>query len=228
MHYHLEIVLPPVADVDAAVEEIMEPWCENRKDGEQKPHAFWDYYVIGGRWAGDKFVQSLDQDRIQQFYAWCENEQVTVSSFRFGKQELKPPEQVVKVDAKWNELFTPAGQPHVACPLFKHSNNQYGRDSRLEGDIWPLAKSLHAHCSHIIFAGPKWVNKEFTLQQLKVGEMFLTETWNGCNWQKTDWDGSVRKAVELVKEHHQHTSDHYRALADPQDDWLCVTVDYHS
>ena len=39
MHHHLEIVMPPVEDVEKAVSGIMEPFSEYYEDNTQ---AFWD------------------------------------------------------------------------------------------------------------------------------------------------------------------------------------------
>ena len=228
MHHHLEVVIPPTDNVTESVKQVMARWDENAEGDDASRHAFWDFYVIGGRWAGDKFIQSLDKDFLQQFYDWCTAEKVTCSGLVFGKREINPACQIPKVDAKWNELFTPAGSTPVACPLFSHSNDQFDSNDQLDGDVWPLAKSLNVSCSHIIFAGPKYVDGEFTLKQLEADNMFRTETWNGCTWQKTDWDGTVKHAVEMVKKHQEHMREEYRAMVEPQDDWLCVTVDYHS
>jgi len=48
MHYHLEIILPPTANVEAAVEEIMEPFKEQE---EERRYSFFDWYYMGGRWS---------------------------------------------------------------------------------------------------------------------------------------------------------------------------------
>jgi hypothetical protein len=36
MHYHLEIVMPPTADVDAAVTQILAPFNENLEESEKR------------------------------------------------------------------------------------------------------------------------------------------------------------------------------------------------
>jgi len=52
MHYYLEIIMPEPEDVEKSVAEIMEPF---REDGDgTSGERFWDWYVIGGRWSGEK------------------------------------------------------------------------------------------------------------------------------------------------------------------------------
>jgi len=53
VHFCLEIIMPPTQDVSAAVEQIMKRYDENGSDddGCRNSHAFWDWYVIGGRYA---------------------------------------------------------------------------------------------------------------------------------------------------------------------------------
>ena len=79
---------------------------------------------------------------------------MTVSGVQCGKHELQPATQIPAVDAKWNEMF-PSGET-VKCPLFAHSNDQYGRndDGTIAGDISSLADSLDVECGRVIFGGP--------------------------------------------------------------------------
>lgn len=49
MHYHCEIWFPTRAEIKSAIDKVMAPYCE---EGSSK-RAFWDWYVIGGRWAGE-------------------------------------------------------------------------------------------------------------------------------------------------------------------------------
>jgi len=146
MHYHCEIVIPPTDDVNAVVEQIMAPFSENAPEndesGEYNPkYSFWDYWLIGGRWAGSKQEATYDPVKLEAFHQWCVDEKITVSGLRAGKQELSPADQIPKVDAKWNEMFRPGSTE--PCQLFKHSNEN---DGPLAGDICRLAcrKSLLA------------------------------------------------------------------------------------
>ena len=108
MHYHCEIIIPPVADVSAALDAILAPFNEN-DDEESGRNGFWDWYVIGGRYSGRKAEAHLDPDALGAFQKWMAAESVMVSGVVFGKQELADPATVQKVDAKWREMFPGQG-----------------------------------------------------------------------------------------------------------------------
>jgi hypothetical protein len=224
MHHHLEIVLPPVEDIETAVAQILKPFDENGQDedGHRNSHAFWDFYVIGGRWAGAKLEAMLDQPKLEQFKAELASRKVTVSGLQFGKQELSPASQIPLVDALWNEFFPDS--PIKVCPLFKHFNDQY-QNSEGFPDIMRLAgmpKSLTA--SHVIIAGPGWQDDG----SLEAKYMLQTSIWNGVTHVDAKWDGSVLAAIEEHKKRLEDYKPEYIAKASPTDDWLVVTVDYHS
>lgn len=224
MHYHLEIVMPPTDHVKAAVEKILEPFNEQPDSSDEDHdtrHAFWDFWVIGGRWAGAKWKQSLDQAKLNEFYEWLQQEGVTVSGFTAGKQELSPDSQIPKVDAKWNELF-PTGRK-VACPIFKHSNDQYSSEDTLQGDIQRLADVPDGlQCEHVIFAGPNYKG------ELRAVFMLRDTAWNGCNHMPVDWDKTLAGALQKRLADIKHATPEHKAKHTPQADWLVVTVDYHS
>ena len=52
MHAHMELIMPRVANIDKVIEQVMKPFGEGNEEG-YKP-TFWDWYVVGGRWAGAK------------------------------------------------------------------------------------------------------------------------------------------------------------------------------
>lgn len=71
MHYHLEIIMPPPSNsenaaislggpprnwVEAAVEQVLEPFSEQNPENE---HSFYDWYEIGGRWKGTHKVNEM-------------------------------------------------------------------------------------------------------------------------------------------------------------------------
>lgn len=219
-HEHNEIILPPTTDVEKAVAEIMAPFCEHGDDEDRDPRAaFWDYYVIGGRWAGAKTEASLDPDALASFRRWMTDERVMVSGLQMGKQTLADAATVQKVDAKWREMFPGAG-PH--CTLFDHSNR---RDEPLPGDVCKLA-DLPARLTafRVVIAGPKWDGKG-----LMAVDMIAERQWNGVTHVKSAWDCNVASAVAAWRERMEKTrSAEYRASATPAADWLVVTVDTHT
>lgn len=234
MHYHCEIILPPnTADIVAAVELVMRPFGENRGSDEDydisSKHAFWDFYKIGGRMAGTKHKASLDQDKLATFCEWLTAEKITVSAVRCGKPELSPASQIPRVDAKWNEMF-PSGTP-MACALFAHSNNQYGEgtDGTIAGDIGKLGDALKVKCERVIFAGPSYNPETKELDgPMEATFMVAEDAWNGVNHMPVAWDQTVGGALEQFRQSLKTYRYEYRARIQPTDDWIAVTVDYHS
>lgn len=226
MHYHLEIIMPPTDDIGAAVEKILEPFNEQpdeRDEDTDTRYAFWDFYVIGGRWAGNKLMAAYDKAKLNQFHEWLHQQKVTVSGFQCGKQELSPASQIPMVDAKWNEMFP--SQPPIPCPLFKHSNDQYGRigQGTLPADVSTLATIPESlKCSRIIIAGPGYKD------ELSAQYMLVEDAYNGVNYMPVAWDGSVSQALEKFREKFAHYKPEYADKVTPKADWLVVTVDYHS
>jgi hypothetical protein len=228
MHSHLEIIIPPTDDIEGSIAAVMKQYDESldpKNEDYSTKHVFWDWYVIGGRWAGNKLMAKFDPVKIEEFQKWCAAEKLTVSGVVAGKQRLQPESQIPKVDAKWNELFG----TNTACPMFDHSNDQYGRngDGTLPDDVLRLGDLPdRVTCSRVIFAGPSFNHEakeghgKYT-GPLESKFMFCDEVWNGCNHMKVEWDGTVKQALEKYRES-------FRKDFLPTADWLVVTVDYHS
>lgn len=207
MHFHCEIILPPTDDPEGAVKQIMEPFYEG---GEENYKAFWDWYVIGGRWSGSKARARLDPERVEAFVDELKARKVTVSGVTAGKQSLSPASQVPEVDALWREWFPESGLE--ACPIFEHAGDRLLDDICRLGDT-PLGMKVE----RVIVAGPQWGDAT----GLRAAWMAEVSCWNGVNHIATVWDGSIRAALELYREQS-------RQGADVTDDWLTVTVDYHT
>jgi len=232
MHFHCEIIIPPTANIEDAVKSVMAKFDENTDDSEEHSakYAFWDFWVIGGRWAGHKLMAQYDQAKIDAFYAWMDAEKVTVSGLQFGKHELSPATQIPKVDAKWNEMF-PSAVP-VKCPLFRHSNDQFGKglSGSLPQDVMRLQDVPdRLTCSRVIFAGPSYESRsKGHTGPLEATFMLAEDAWNGCNHMKVDWDGKLSTAVEKCRDNFKNYKDEAAERMCPKGDWLAVTVDYHS
>jgi hypothetical protein len=233
MHYHCEIVLPPeTADIESAIASVMKPFDEKPSrniDEDMGRYSFWDFYVIGGRFAGDKQIQMLDQAKLDEFSRWCTEQKITCSGVQCGKQELNPASQIPIVDAKWNELFPQPGNVMVACPLFRHSNDQYadGIAGAIQGDISRLGDSKNIKCNRVIFTGPSYRGGERT-GPLEAVFMLTEDEWNGCNHMPVKWDQTLGDALNQYTERLAHYAEQYRNQMQPNDNWICVTVDYHS
>lgn len=219
MHYLLEIILPnDTKDIKKAIDQTMEPFSEHE---ESNYNAFWDFYTIGGRFAGQKLIDTFDEERLNKFYEILNENKVTVSSFTCGKQEIKPADQIPFVDETWNDLFPENdGRP---CPLFSHSNNQYDEYGIICGDIMPVKECLEFNCEHVIIATYQDYCGSF-----RAEFMLQVSLWNGVNFQGTNWDGKIGRAVEMFLDRTKTYNDEYKKRFENIYNWLSVTVDYHS
>lgn len=224
MHYHLEVILPPVANLVEAVAQILEPFREEGEDeeGNQNFHAFWDWYVIGGRWAGAKLEATLNLEKKEAFYAELTKRGVTVSGVQAGKQKLQPESQIPMVDALWCEYFPES--PLKVCPFFDHFNNQYQNSDGFPDVMRLKDVPRELTASHVIIAGPTWKDDE----SLEARYMLQDSIWNGVTHVDTKWDGKVQTVIDEHKERLKNAKPEYAAKHIPQDDWLVVTIDYHS
>jgi len=55
--------------------------------------------------------------------------------------------------------------------------------------------------------------------------VFMTarQNWNGVNHQKSNWNGTTKRAVAQFKKHYSYKKENC-----PQGDWLVVNIDYHN
>ena len=217
MHYHAEVV---VADKFGDMEQAIRVALEDYRESEENSHGFWDWYVIGGRWASCKMQKKLGEDRVDKFRVALIERKTTVSSLQCGKQELKPASQIAEVDQLWSEHFPETDGP---CPLFSHSNDQYADNGELPGDICRVdALPDGMSCSHFIV-----VDEDYE-KNPNVSFMCQKQVWNGANFEETQWDGTLEQAMELHDESLKHVINEYKEEHKIRLGWLAVTVDYHS
>ena len=232
-HSHLEVIMPHVDDVKAALEQILAPFDKNPpvKEGETedersdryyaRKYAFWDWWVIGGRWSSNKFIASFDEQRLENFRKKLVGLKVTVSGFQCGKETLQPESQIATVDALWNESFP--NSPIKSCPFFSHFNDQY---KHTEGfpDILPLGETpKDMKCERVIVAGLDYKGESY-----KANFMVQDSMYNGVNYIDCKWDGTLKSALKMQEERVKTYSDDWKAKLTVRPDWISVTVDYHS
>ena len=215
MHAHIEIVMPPTEDVEKSVAEIMAQFDENADDEDLSKYAFWDRYQIGGRWSGAKMTAKLGLERVKKFNDELVGLGVTVSSMRAGKEELAPASQIPLVDTLWHERFPDS--PVLQCPLFRH----YEGDAM---DVLPLKDApLDMKCERVIIAG-----MNYSGDAIKAKYMVTDSLYNGATWQDTNWDGTLKSALDGFADKCKNYKQEWVDEHTPKDDWLVVTVDYHS
>ena len=217
MHYHLELVMPPTDDVEAAVTQILTPFYEGLDHDNENAngHPFWDFWSIGGRWSGAKVRAMFSEERMDAFNAALRAAKVTVSGLVFGKEELSPCDQIPAVDALWCEHFPES--PVKQCPLFKHYTGNVGNVMRFA----EIPVGITAH--RVIVAGSHYKG-----DKLEVVYMIQDEAWNGVTHVKSDWDGKVMTAIEKHLKRIESYRPDYIEKVTPQPDWLVATIDYHS
>lgn len=221
MHYHLEVIMPPTSDISSALEEILKPFEENN---EESRNQFWDGYVIGGRWAGEKESCRYDAEKLEKFYIKCQEANVTVSGVQCGKPDLSPASQIPMVDKMWNELFPTEDGTIVACPIFSHSNDQYDSNDLLACDVClveEIPENLTA--SRVIVA-----SANYDESRLEAKFMTSDSIWNGVNHEDTTWDGKVKSVLVMYNKRLEMYKEEYVEKHTPKPNWICVTVDYHS
>lgn len=222
MHYHIEIVMPPTDDVRASVAAIMAPFDENASDEDASSHRFWDFFVVGGRFAGAKVEARIGRERLDAFHAELTARKVTVSGLTCGKQTLSPATQVPMVDALWREHFPDSGL--AVCPLFSHSNDQYDSGDTLPDDVCRLKDvPPDLKAARVLIAGPKWDG-----DGVQAHYMAQEDFWNGLNHVRGAWDGTVASALADYGAKLEYMKPEWREKASPREDWLVVTVDCHS
>ena len=222
MHYHCEIIMPATDDVEGQIAKIMKQFeeCGEDEDGNPNRYTLWDWYVIGGRFAGEKQRVQFDADRLQKFVDALNEKKVTVSAVQAGKQALQPASQIPMVDQLWQEHF-PESEIKV-CPLFAHYNDQYKHS-----DGYPDIMSLKdmpekLTASTVIIAGLNYQG-DIAAQYLIQDSMY-----NGVCFVDTEWDGTVKGALAMYAKRLKNYKEEAREKYTPKDDWLVVTVDYHS
>jgi hypothetical protein len=82
-------------------------------------------------------------------------------------------------------------------------------------------------CERIIIAGPSYVDENRD-GPLEATFMLCKSIWNGVNYMDIDWDGKLGSFLEKFKEKISDYSESYQQKIKPENDWLVVTVDYHS
>lgn len=226
MHSHCEIIMPKTKNIGAAIDSILEPFSENKNYSD---NSFWDFYVIGGRFAGQKEMCNYDSNKLDDFYKALNEKKITVTGLQCGKQTINPPEQIPEVDKLWNEFFPTENGEIVACPIFSHSNDQYDSDDLISCDICRVEEiPPKLFAARVIIAAPTIMEPKYKENKIEAVFMTCQNIWNGVNFEDTGWDGNVLTALETHKKKITHYKEEYKQKITPQPDWLCVTVDYHS
>lgn len=227
MHYHYEIIIPPVKDIEKALDQIMSPFDENYEDEDKRLPSFWDFYVSGGRFAESKELCAYPENKLSEFYKKLTESKITVLGIQCGKQAISPESQIPVVDKLWNDIFPTEKNEPVPCPLFAHSNNQYDGNDLISCDICRVEEiPADLKCSKVIVAGPCY--PKYTNEHIEATFMISKDVWNGVNYIPIAWDGKVLSAIKMFEKTIEHYKRDYANKIRVMPNWLCITVDYHS
>jgi hypothetical protein len=203
MHFHAEIYLKNLDNLDEQVGKIMLPYCVGSKiekyeeDGEEyliTAESFWDWWVIGGRWTGKHTGYNPFKDRLNiSICKICNG-----TGFRDDEIGQKHREQ----------------EPTYTCNVCgerdfetkKWSHGEFGPGLRLNSTLRPY----HGDVMHIAGIKDDLNCDTFVIK----GKVFHEENWdheNDTMVKNPEFDGNVKnKLNELGIE-----------------DGYLVTVDYH-
>lgn len=219
MHYHAEVLMPPQNDVMDGLDKVLRSFNDDESAFPEDESYYqylglWDYWVVGGRWSGAKMKASLGEEKINLFREELAKREITVSGIQFGKQELSPASQIPLVDSLWQEWFPDSSE---RCLLFKHAGDV------MDYDICPLSDVPDNLKAKNLFIAGNGYNDELDCKHL-----LCASYWNGCNHQPTKWNGNVLDGVKEYIASMNNYKDEYKDKCTPKDDWVCVTIDYHS
>lgn len=223
MHYMMEAIIHPdfADDIEGTLENVLRKYDQSYEDedGYVNPNAFFDWYVVGGRFSNEKLIQQFDSKKLQAFYDALKEKKVTVSAIMAGKQEISPASQIPMVDSLFREFFP---DWEGSCPLFNHASEQYESNYNFP-DVCRLDQvPPDYNCYHVIVVGKNYIGEP------SIVTMLLREIWNGVTFQDTTWSGKMMDAVDLHLGRLSLYKDEYGENNTVTGDWLAVTVDYHS
>jgi hypothetical protein len=226
MHAIAEVVIPPTGDVRVAVGQVMDYFRgDPDEEGGERPSAdWWDFWVVGGRFSGHKIETRIGREKLAAFHNLLNERKVTVSGLRCGKPDLSPATQIPEIDALWRQWFPGMGDK---CLLFNHARSQYGDDGIAPDDVCTVAEIPDGlTCERLILAKPHWDDPT----RLEAGEMLVTEFWNRCTHQKTDFGGDVKEGLRSMVEriNRVYRPGYFEETYPGFDRWRVVTVDYHN
>ncbi len=204
MHNHVELIMPPspVVEIQERVRELLYPLSQSAAEMAGTTGRLYDWYQIGGRFAGTKMSLRLDPERLHKFRQELYGEAFTNDTrpVLLGQQRFWGTPDLPTVDALWRKWFPE--EEAGACPLFDHYPTG-------DQDICRVDRIPDNLTAHAVVVG----NEDKVVFQLH------TEIWDSTRseFQDTDFDGSVLNALRQGR----------ACGVEPSKNWLAVTLDCH-
>lgn len=202
-HYHVELILPPTPRLGWALEErILEILLPLRKGDDEATwpaDPLFDWYKIGGRFAGTKHGLRCDPERRRKFYAALYSE--AFATDEFTKLGFWGDNQLPAVNALWRTWF-PEDEVGI-CPFigpYPTGDQDICRVDRIPDELKADTVVVGNEANQVVL-------------RLK------TEIWDSARrrFLDTGFDGSVLNALRQCRAQGV-------ALAG---NWLAVTLDCH-
>jgi hypothetical protein len=168
MHYHCEIHLEEIHDLEKQIAEIMAPFEEENND-----NGFWDWYQIGGRYTGRHGNYDPEADPAN----------IEVCTLCQGTGFRNDP--IGQIARKEDPTYTcnGCGQFDSKSKSWKHSPQGPGKRVK-----WPTTWIQHS--SNVIPVSE--TSEDLTCYTLIMnGKAYQQAVWNGNEFAKTDFDGKV-------------------------------------
>ena len=181
MHYHAEVWIKDIKNVEKQIDDIMSQYSENNEDAE---NAFCDWWQIGGRWTGTHDGYNPVDDPQN----WKACQVCAGTGFRnddVGKQAREK-----------DPSYTCNG-----CGMFDTASGQW-KHGELGAGItlkWPTEFATHPRD---IIAVPKMEDDlgcyTLIVDDLIISQVFHVEEWNGNDFVATDFDGRVKSKLNKL------------------------------
>ena len=201
-HYHVELILPPTPrfEIRERVLEILLPLRKGDDEATWPADPLFDWYKIGGRFAGTKHGLRCDPERRRKFYEELYSDEFT-SDDDLSKLGFWGDDQLPAVNALWRKWF-PEDEVGI-CPFI-------GPYPTRDQDICRVDR-----ISDELKADTVVVGNEANQVVLRL----KTEIWDSIKRKfiDTGFDGSVLDALRRCR----------AAGVEPAGDWLAVTLDCH-
>jgi len=183
MHYHCEIYVSEINNIEDQIEEIMEPFQEEYHEEKDEMSGFWDWWQIGGRWTGahsDKYDPQKDERNLEECWV-CNGTGLRIDDVGIQAREEDP-------------SYTCNGCGDYNQKMKRWEFGEYGKGITLK---WP---TQWAEAYEIDVMPLDRVKEDFTCHTLIAnGNAYQKEKWDGDNWVKTEFDGNVKNMLEKLK-----------------------------
>ena len=202
-HYHVELIMPPTPwfAIEDRVLDILLPLRKGDDEETWPADPLYDWYKIGGRFAGTKYGLGCDPKRLRKFYEELYSEAFATDVTVIGGARFWSDSDLPKVNALWRKWF-PEDEVGT-CPFigpYPTGEQDICRVDRIPDELAADAVVVGNEADQVVFR-------------------LAIEIWDSARqeFQRTGFDGSVPDALRRCR----------AQGIEPAGDWLAVTLDCH-